>query len=256
MTDCALYYGWYAKTWPALSISQASDSFRARSRFISIHSAPARCGIRMPAGWVRLSRGARRRASATFTNRICKSPPTSISSTTGSCMDLLSPKALMLRSRRSPGWRWWSAIRFTGRTRHGCNWMRRAIRAKPRVGGCTMSSPQSIIPTLRPIPIARATGRVAREKLSDDRGSRIDGSARWKFCRRDKLFSASPHRLHGARRHFARGAGRSGCMDQTEQTEARARLGSKRFKDNFQRARYTFTPKSRTRFEPNRRKKP
>src|SRR5438270_360177 len=75
----------------------------------------------------------------------------------------------------------------------------------------------------RAISRARETGRASRAQLSDARRSRIDGSGRWKFRRRDQLFGPGAQLLFNPRRYSPRHSGGSGCVEQTQETETRAR---------------------------------
>ena len=105
MTDCALYYGWYAGAVPVRLPSRIFVLFPARSQFTSARLARVRCVIRTRTGWPRLFPKARPQAWAMSTNRICNSRRTSTFSTIGCCTASLLPRAPICRSECFPGCR-------------------------------------------------------------------------------------------------------------------------------------------------------
>jgi uncharacterized protein (TIGR03790 family) len=142
MTDCALYYGWYAEKM-AGPFTRPDFHFVPGAIAVHIHSYSANTLRDANANWVAplISKG-QPPVWATCMSHFCNSLRASTPSTIDCCTASPLPRAPTCRSRRSPGCRSWSAIRSTGRTRSGFRLSRKARLQRTRpIGRRIMNLP-------------------------------------------------------------------------------------------------------------------
>ena len=225
MTDCALYYGWYAGQ---VTGPFAQPEFRFVSGAVAVHiHSFSGATLRDPnANWVAplVAHG----AAATIGN--VYEPYLQLTAHLDVFNDRLLHGFTFAESAymSMPALSWMSVMVGDPLYRPYAAWLQiDAAREFPRpVNDWKAYHDFAVKNGSRPAPEYRTLARQFASRARN--GSVIEdlgrnGSTRWRFRRGHKLFSTSARDLHEARRHSARRSRRSRCVGETEQIEARCR---------------------------------